>query len=36
VIRTGRGGLTGWHMYQQQVPEPGSLGGLMQDWADQP
>ena len=40
VIRApgGRGGKLGgamkdWKMYQREVPEPGSLGALMQDWA---
>lgn len=27
------GQMAGWQMYQQEIPEPGSLGELMQDWA---
>jgi hypothetical protein len=27
------GELAGWSMYQRDVPEPGSLGELMADWA---
>lgn len=27
------GKMAGWKMYQQEIPEPGSLGELMQDWA---
>jgi hypothetical protein len=28
------GAMEGWKMYQQEVPEPGSLGALMRDWAE--
>lgn len=27
------GEMAGWKAYQQEVPEPGSLGELMRDWA---
>ena len=30
------GEMAGWRMYQQDIPEPGSLGELMADWAGQP
>lgn len=26
--------MEGWKMYQQEIPEPGSLGELMRDWAE--
>ena len=36
-VAVGRNGwgepMKGWKMYQQEVPEPGSLGELMTDWA---